>query len=457
MASQDGGAGSDGSRALVTDLYELTMGAAYAAEGLAERPATFSLFCRSLPSSRGFLVSAGLDDALGFLERFGYSADDLTALEATGLFGASFLERLASLTFNGRVRAVPEGRVVLANAPLLEIDAPLLEAQLVESALLTRMTYQVSMTTKAARLRLAAGNRTVADFGLRSAPGPEAGLRLARCARIAGLDSTSNVAGAGRYGLETSGTMAHSFVLAHDDERSAMEAFVRLYGERSVLLVDTFDAVEGIRTAVQVSAEAARYGTLVAGLRIDSGNLGALSRYARSLLDTAGLTPVKIFATGGLDELAIERLVTESAPIDGFGVGAALAVSSDAPALESAYKLVEMDGRPVRKLSAGKITWAGAKQVWRRSDGDLLCLHSEAAPTSDAEALLITVMEGGRRLEVGDAHGSPWDPGAAAARLDADLSWLPADALRLSDPRPPAVLPSPDLLSLTAELTELGR
>lgn len=442
---------------LVTDLYELTMGAAYLEEGLADRPATFSLFCRSLPSSRGFLVAAGLDDVLSFLEAFHFSPSDIGALETMGMFGSAFLDRLVGLRFSGRVRAIPEGRMVLANEPFLEIDAPLLEAQLVESALLARLTYQVSVTSRAARLRLAAGGRTVADFGLRSAHGPQAALRLARCARIAGLASTSNVEGARRYGLPASGTMAHSFVLAHGDERSAMEAFVRLYGARSVLLVDTYDAVEGIRTAVEVAAAAARSGTVVAGLRIDSGNLSALSRHARNLLDRAGLSDVQVFATGGLDELAIERLVTEGAPIDGFGVGAALAVASDAPALETAYKLVELDGRAVRKLSAGKITWAGAKQVWRRPGGDLLCLSSEAAPTNDSEALLLGVMEGGRRLEGGDAYGAPWDPAAAAARLDSDLSWLPADGLRLSDPRPPAVLPSPDLMALTNELTEQGR
>lgn len=443
--------------ALVTDLYELTMGAAYLEEGLADRPATFSLFCRSLPSARGFLVSAGLDDALAFLEGLQFASADIAALEETGLFGAEFLERLSGLRFTGRVRAVPEGRVVLANEPFLEVDAPLLQAQLVESALLARVTYQVSVTSKATRLRLAAGGRTVADFGLRSAHGSEAGLRLARCARIAGLTSTSNVEGARRYGLAASGTMAHSFVLAHGEERSAMQAFIRLYGASTVLLVDTYDAVEGIRTAVEVAAEAAREGTVVAGLRIDSGNLSALSRHARRLLDGAGLSEVRIFATGGLDELAIHRLVAEGAPIDGFGVGASLAVSADAPALETAYKLVDLDGRGVRKLSAGKITWAGAKQVWRHPGGDVLCLASEPAPTADAEGLLMTVMDDGRRMEDGDAQGPAWDPAAAARRLDADLAWLPADALRISDPRPPAVLPSPDLLALTNRLTEQGR
>lgn len=449
--------------ALVTDLYQLTMAGAYLADGLDRVPATFSLFCRSLPASRGFLVAAGLDDALAFLESFRFDADDLRTLAGLDLFPPAFLEHLGRVRFTGRVRAVPEGTVVLANEPLLEVDASLLEAQVVETALLSRITYQTSMATKAARLRLAAGGRSVADFGLRSAYGPEAGLRLARSARIGGLASTSNVAGAVAYGLEASGTMAHSFVLAHASETEALEAFVRVYGDRSVLLVDTYDAVEGIRIAVDVAARFQREaGITVTGLRIDSGNLAALARHARALLDAAGLQAVGIFATGGLDELSIERLVGSGAPIDGFGVGAALAASADAPALETAYKLVEIGGRPVRKLSAGKITWAGAKQVWRGDGMDLLALATEPNPAgpgapAGARPLLVEVMAGGRRLDASDRFGGPTDPGAAAVRLDADMEALSDDALRISDPRPPAAMPSAALLALTEALAAEDR
>jgi len=446
---------------LVSDLYELTMAAAYLAEGLDRVPATFSLFCRSLPASRGFLVAAGLDDALAFLEALAFTVEDLSLLESLELFPPAFLDHLSTLRFTGSVRAVREGTAVLANEPLLEVYGPLLEAQLVETGLLARVTYQTSMATKAARLRLAAGERPVSDFGLRSAHGPEAGMRLARSARIGGLASTSNVAGAAAYGLEATGTMAHSFVLAYSNEQAALESFVRIYGARSVLLVDTYDAVEGIRVAVDVAARFHAEGTTVAGLRIDSGNLAALSRHARALLDAAGLQTVGIFATGGLDELSIERLVGTGAPIDGFGVGASLAVSADAPALETAYKLVELDGRPVRKLSAGKITWAGAKQVWRGARMDVLALAGEPAPTGPGAAdaarpLLVPVMTDGRRLEASDRHGPATDPGAAAARLDADLAALPPDALRIADPRPPAALPSAGLLTLTESLADQG-
>ena len=442
---------------LVTDLYELTMAAAYLAEGLDQRPATFSLFCRSLPASRGYLVAAGLDDALAWLEDYAFTAADLSALEALGLFSPAFLEHLSALRFTGSVRAAREGMVVLANEPLLEVDAPLLEAQLVETALLSRVTYQTAMATKAARLRLAADGRSVSDFGLRSAHGPEAGLRLARSARVGGLTSSSNVAGAHAYGLETTGTMAHSYVLAHTDEAEALDGFVRLYGARSVLLVDTYDAVEGIRVAVDVARRFHAAGTVVAGLRIDSGNLGALSRHARALLDAVDLGAVRIFATGGLDELSIQRLLADGAPIDGFGVGAALALSADAPVLETAYKLVELDGRPVRKLSAGKITWAGAKQVWRRPGGDVLALRREPPPEEGAEALLVEVMAGGHRRPADDEHGPATDPGAAAGRLEAQLARLPAEAVRISDPRPPAALPSAALLALTESLAAEGR
>lgn len=442
--------------ALVTDLYELTMAAAYLADGMERVPATFSLFVRSLPSSRGYLVAAGLDDALALLESLRFGAGDLEVLDRLGLFDGAFLDHLGAFRFTGSVRAVPEGRVVLANEPLLEVDGTLLEAQLVETALLARVAYQTALATKASRLAQAAGGRAVSDFGLRSASGPEAGLRMARAARIGGLASTSNVAGAHAYGLAVSGTMAHSYVLAHQDEETAFERFAHLFGARTVLLVDTYDAVEGTRRAVEAARRLKEAGTEVAGLRFDSGNIDALARHARRLLDAAGLGTVSIFATGGLDEISISRLVADGAPVDGFGVGAALASPRDSAGLEAAYKLVELDGRPVRKLSAGKVTWAGAKQVWRRPGGDTLALRGEAAG-GGAEALLEPVMEAGRRLPAVSGPGGACDPVTAAARLRADLEWLPEEARRLVDPRPLAVMPSPGLLELTRDLSERGR
>ena len=436
----------DVSGALMTDLYELTMAAAHFAGGVATAPATFSLFVRSMPASRGYLVAAGLDDCLGVLESLRFTPDDRAALEALELFDAGFLDFLSGLRFTGSVRAVPEGRAVLAGEPLLEIDAPLAEGQVVETALLSHVGYQTAITTKAVRLRQAAAGRPVADFGMRSAPGGEASLRLARCARIAGLPSTSNVAGAVRYGLPASGTMGHSFIQAHGDELTAFELFARVFGNRTILLVDTYDALTGVGNAITVARRMRAEGTELAGIRIDSGDVAALARRARAMLDDAGFPDVKIFATGGLDEHHIAAFVADGVPVDGYGVGAALAVPPDAPALEAAYKLVEVAGRPVRKCSPGKATWPGRKQVWRTAgDGDVLALADED-PVAGAEPLLTAVMHGGR-TPAGRA-----DLAAAADRLAADLAALPEGARRLTGPEPPPVRVSAGLARMAAEV-----
>ncbi|HET6793816.1 MAG TPA: nicotinate phosphoribosyltransferase [Acidimicrobiales bacterium] len=439
-------AGPQPSLAMVTDLYQLTMAAGYMADGLDRRPATFSLIVRRLPPSRGFLVAAGLNDALNALESLSFTDDDLRLLEETGLFGPEFLDRLAGIRFTGSVRAMPEGRLVSTGEPLLEVDAPLLEGQLVETTLLSHVGYQTTVATKAVRLRQAAGGRPLADFGLRAAPGPEAGMRLARCARLAGLTSTSNVAGSALYGLPPSGTMAHSFVQAHGDEAAAFESFGRLYGGASTLLVDTYDARTGIDRAVEAARAMAGRGATPAAVRIDSGDLAELSRLARRRLDEAGLAAVRVIATGGLDEHAIAALLEGGAPIDGFGVGSSLAVPRDAPALETAYKLVEVDGRPVRKTSEGKVTWPGRKQVWRLPGGrgDVLGLAGEEPPEPGAVPLMIGVMEAGRRLEV-DAC----DLAAGAARVDADLGEMGPAQLRLDTPDPLPVTVSVGLRALT--------
>ena len=434
------------SAALVTDLYQLTMAAGYMADGLDRRPATFSLFVRRLPPGRGFLLAAGLDDALRSLESLSFTDDDLRLLEGTGLFSPEFLERLGGVRFTGSVRAMPEGRLVSAGEPLIEVDAPLLEGQLVETTLLSHFGYQTTVASKALRLRLAAAGRPVADFGLRAAPGPEAGLRVARCARLAGLASTSNVSGSFRYGLPPSGTMAHSFVQAHGDEELAFESFGRLYGAASTLLVDTYDARTGIDRAVEAARAMAERGGPPAAVRIDSGDLAELSRLARRRLDEAGLTTVRVIATGGLDEHSITALLADGAPIDGFGVGSSLAVPRDAPALEIAYKLVDIDGRPVRKTSEGKATWPGRKQVWRLpgARGDVLGLAGEDPPEAGAVPLMVDVMDGGRRLEA-DAC----DLAAGAARADSDLAAMPPAQLRLDDPDPLPVFLSDGLRELT--------
>lgn len=435
------------SPALLTDLYELTMAAVYVAEGTAERPATFSLFVRDLPPERGFLVAAGLADGLDFLEQFRFSDHDLEALDALDRFDSAFLDYLRDLAFVGSVRAVPEGTVVFPDEPILEVDAPLAAGQIVETFLLNQITLQTVLTTKVTRCRLAAGDAPVLDFALRRTQGIDAGMKLVRAGRIAGIAGTSNVAGAARYGLRAAGTMAHSFVQAYEDEIEAFRAFARRWGDATVLLVDTYDTLEGVRRAVEVAGEMEGRGEHLRGIRIDSGDLLELSRRARSLLDEAGFEDVGIFVSGGLDEFRIEELRDGGAPVDGFGVGTAMGVSNDAPSLDSVYKLVEFDGRPVRKTSEGKTTWPGRKQVWRRwGEDDVLGRVDEEGPVG-SEPLLVPVMEDGYRTVHGEATLD-----AAAERLAGDLAALPEGVTRLRDPEPYPVEPSEALLALTEEL-----
>ncbi len=342
--------------ALLTDLYELTMGESYVAEGIAERPATFQLSCRSLPPGWGYFVAAGLADALGYLEGLRFTADELAYLETTGLFRAAFLDRLERLRFTGEVRAMPEGTVFFPDEPVLEVTAPLLEAQLVETVVLNEIHFQSLIASKAARCVDAARGRRLVDFGLRRAHGGEAGLKVARSSYLAGFDATSNVLAGLLFGIPAAGTMAHSFVECFEDERAAFEAFLRAYPRGSTLVIDTYDTVEGARVAARAARTLAGRGVRLGGVRLDSGDLLELSRSVRRVLDEADLADVTILASGNLDEREIARLLAEGAPIDGFGVGSRLGVSADSPFLDAAYKLVAFDGRPVLKLSAGKAT-----------------------------------------------------------------------------------------------------
>jgi nicotinate phosphoribosyltransferase len=419
---------------LLTDLYEFTMAAALVAEGRADEPATFSLFVRNLPPSRGYLVAAGLHEAARFLRSWRFGDEDVGRLAAAAPFDPAFLHWLRGVRFTGRVRAVPEGRIVFANEPLLEIDAPFGEAQLLETALLMLLTFPTAVATKAARCREAAAGRTLIDFGLRRAQGADAGMAAARGAALAGFAATSDVAAAARYGFPASGTMAHSFLtaLAGNDpagELGAFRAFAEHYRGDPVLLVDTWDTAGGVDHAVVVAKELAAAGRRLAGIRLDSGDIVALARLARERLDAAGLTDVAVFASGGLDEYEIARLLAAGAPIDGFGVGTNFATSADAPTLETVYKLVAVGGRPMAKRSTGKATLPGAKQVWRRPGfgGDVLALADEPGPASGAEPLLAEV----------DLPAEPGDPEAVAAareRFRADWSELPQEYKDLTNP-----------------------
>ncbi|MGW4155645.1 nicotinate phosphoribosyltransferase [Micromonospora chersina] len=429
---------------LRTDLYELRMAASYLRRDMTE-DATFSLFVRRLPPGRGFLVAAGLAEALAFLEGFAFDDAELGYLRDVVGFDEPALAALAGLRFTGDVWAVPEGRVVFADEPLLEVTAPIAEAQLVETGVLNLITFHTTVATKAARCRLAAGGAQLVDFAFRRTHGIEAGAAVARASAIAGFAATSDVEAAMRYGIAPSGTMAHSYVEAFPDERAAFRAFAADFPTNPIFLVDTYDTPAGVRAAVDVVTELGLTGPL--GVRLDSGDLAALARQARAILDDAGLRQATIIASGSLDENVIAELVAQGAPIDGYGVGTKMGVSYDAPSLDSAYKLVAYGDRPVLKLSPGKATLPAAKQVFRDptgAAGDVVGLRDEPPP-SGREPLLAPVMRDGRRLD-------PADPAAAVraarARFDADLAWLPEPATRLADPAPPAVTVSPALAAL---------
>ncbi|MFM7718102.1 MAG: nicotinate phosphoribosyltransferase [Actinomycetota bacterium] len=429
--------------ALHTDLYELNMAASYLRRGML-REATFSLFVRHLPPARGFLVAAGLEPALAYLEAFRFDETDLAYLREALGFDDATIEAFRALRFEGDVWAVPEGRVVLADEPLLEITAPMPVAQLVEPLLLNLLTFQTTIASKAARCVLAAGGRDLVDFSLRRTHGLDAALAVARVTAMVGFVATSNVEAARRYGLTAAGTMAHSYIESFANEAEAFRTFAEDRPGHTTFLVDTYDTLHGVRTAIEVIRELGLAGHL--GIRLDSGDLAALSREARAMLDAAGLPQVRIFASGGLDEHAIGDLVAAGAPIDAFGVGTRMGVSADAPYLDSAYKLVEYDGAPMLKLSAEKATFPGRKQVFRGADGDVLALRDEPTPAGH-EALLVPVMRGGRRVGPADRLDD------ARARFVDDLAALPAGARALRAPSAPRARISDAL----AERTERAR
>ncbi len=431
---------------LLTDLYELNMAASYLKRGMGGE-AAFSLFVRELPPSRGFLVAAGLEPCLEFLESFGFLEEDLDYLRRELGFDDDVLDALGALRFHGSVWAVPEGRIVYAGEPLLEITAPIAVAQLVEPYLLNQITFQTTIASKAARCVLAADGRDVVDFSLRRTQGLDAALAVARCTAMVGFAATSNVEAARRYGLRPTGTMAHSYVESFPSEADAFRTFARDFPERTTFLVDTYDTLNGVLTAIRVIRELELGGAV--GIRLDSGDLLDLSRRSRELLDQAGLPGVRIFASGGLDEYQIERLVQAGAPIDAFGVGTRVGVSADAPSLDSAYKLVEYDGRPMVKLSEDKATEPGRKQVFRSTNGDLIGLRDEPVPYGH-EPLLVPVMQNGERT------GPHRTLDTARALFHSDLERLPIEARRIEDPAALEPATTGELERLTREAREQG-
>ncbi|HEX6940979.1 MAG TPA: nicotinate phosphoribosyltransferase [Longimicrobiales bacterium] len=421
---------TDENVALFVDLYELAMMQAYWREGLSG-DAVFSLFSRRLPDGRNFLLACGLDDALAFLESVRFHDAALAYLRNLAGFAPGFLERLRDFRFTGDVWAMPEGTPFFANEPLLEVVAPIAEAQFAETFVMNQLHFQTVVASKAARIVHAAAGRRVVDFGMRRMHGTDAALKAARAFHVAGVDATSNVLAGQVYGIPVAGTMAHSFIQAFEDELDAFRAFVRVF-PRTILLVDTYDTLGGVRRVAALARELGER-FRVTGVRLDSGDLAALAFGARGILDEAGLGEVEIFASGGLDEDEIARIVATGAPITGFGVGTQMGVSADAPALDMAYKLTAYAGRGRTKLSPGKRILPGRKQVFRleeggRAVGDVIARHDEALP---GRPLLVKVMERGRRLPAGRATLD-----AARARAADEIARLP-DHVRALEPADP--------------------
>lgn len=389
---------TDQNAALLTDLYELTMAASYHAQSMNE-PATFDLFVRHLPEHRNFLISCGLDQALDYLERLEFDDDGIDYLRSLGKFSGGFLSFLRELSFTGEVRAVAEGDAVFGGEPILSVTAPLIEAQIVESFLLNCITFQTMIASKAARVAIASKGRSFVDFSLRRDHGADAGLKAARASFVGGATATSNVLAGKVYGIPVNGTMAHSYVMAHEDEELAFRTFLKDSPKDSVLLIDTFDVEEGARRAAKVANELRDQSIELRGVRIDSGDLGNLARSVRKILDEAGLGATKIVLSGDLDEYRIQGLVVDDVPVDSFGVGTQLGTSGDAPSLGGAYKLVADARGPKIKLSTGKATLPGRKQVYRLGragvdDHDVIGLEDERA---EGRPLLHCVMREGQR------------------------------------------------------------
>ena len=387
--------------ALATDLYQVTMMAGYHASGQ-DQPRTFELFVRGLPDHRQYLVAAGLEQALEYLASLHFTADQiawLRTLDALVDVPASFFDTyLPAFRFTGDVWAVDEGEVVFSHEPIVRVTAPAAEAQLVETALLGLITFQTSVASKASRVVSSAEGRAVIEFGSRRAHGLDAAMYAARAAFVAGCVSTSNLEAGRRFGIPVSGTMAHSWVMGFADEVDAFRQYMQIFGAHTTLLIDTYDTLTAARRIVDT-------GLRPTAVRLDSGDLLTLSRQVRQIFDEGGLGATRILVSGDLDEYRIQALVRDAAPIDGFGVGTAISVVSDTPALGGVYKLVEtMEGgkaRPTVKLSTGKRTFPGRKQVWRVTEGgiashDVMGLEDERG--QDGRMLLSRVMRRGARV-----------------------------------------------------------
>ncbi|RDU99154.1 nicotinate phosphoribosyltransferase [Trinickia dinghuensis] len=436
--------------ALLTDLYELTMLQAYFDAGVNET-ASFELFVRALPMQRNFLMAGGLEQVLDYLEHLRFGPDELSALAKTRRFPAPFLRSLEHLRFTGEVDAMREGTVFFPDEPVLRITAPMREAQLVESRVMNLVHFETVVASKAARCVLAAPDKLLVDFGLRRAHGAEAAVLSARASYLAGFGGTATLAAGLAFDIPVYGTMAHSYVQAYADEAVAFEDFARSQPTNATLLIDTYDTEEAARKVVALAPLLLNDGIAIRGVRIDSGDLGEHARRVRRILDEGGLSGVTIFASGNLDEHRLHQLMSEQAPIDGFGVGTRMNTSADAPYLDCAYKLVEYGGEPRRKRSEGKSTWPARKAVYRLTGpngvmaGDLITLANERR---DGEPLLEPVMRGGKRC------AQPVTLHSARAHAWRQLRALPNAQRTLDVDEPYPVAVSDGLRELARRLDE---
>jgi len=431
---------------LLTDLYQLTMLQAYWQHGMQDT-AVFEFYVRRLPPQRNFLLAAGQEQALAFLEALAFTEEEIDWLRRGGRFDSAFIDWLAELSFTGDVDGMREGTVFFPDEPLLRVVAPLPQAQLVESRLVNLLHFQSLIASKAARMVLARPDTLLVDFGMRRAHGAEAGLLAARASFIAGFTGTATVLAEREFGIPTFGTMAHSFIEAHEKERDAFLRFAETWPKDVVLLIDTYDTEEAARTVVRLAPELERAGITLRGVRLDSGDMIALSHSVRRILDEGGLRDVRIMVSSGVDEFFMQRAEAAGAPIDGFGIGTHLTTSSDAPFLDCAYKLMEYAGTPRRKRSPGKETWPGRKQVFRRFGadgrmaGDILTLESDL---QEGAPLVVPLMRAGKRVEAAETLS------AIRARAADGLARLPEDLRGLG---PAAAFP----VTVAPALRELAR
>ena len=439
------------SSVLLTDLYQLTMLQGYFEQQMFDT-AVFEFFARKLRPQRNFLIAAGLEQVLEFLETVRFTDPELEWVASHGAFRPDFVDYLADLRFSGDVHAMPEGTVFFPDEPILRITAPLPQAQLVESRIINLLQFQTLIASKAVRSVLAGPGKLLVDFGLRRAHGAEAGLLAARASYLCGFAGSSTVLAAARFGIPVFGTMAHSFIQAHDDESVAFEHFARSLPKAVVLLIDTYDTEAGAERVVQLAPRLRQAGIAIKGVRLDSGDIAEHARRVRRILDAGGLEEVTIFASGSVDEYVIERLRTENVPIDGFGVGTHMDTSADMPYLDCAYKIQEYAGRARRKRSEGKATWPGRKQVYRvfddhgRMQGDTLTLVDDPQPGTP---LIRPVMQGGNRL------GPVESLDGIRARVTEQLGQLAPGLARLAPAPAYPVTVAPALRRLADEVDAL--